>query len=93
MADEFSRSGDTRPATIDDLYAAMVDANAIVGEQRKRIAELEAALNDCIGMVAIHADSYRRKFGLTDLHPTHADILNRASVLTGGERLSDKLKD
>ena len=44
MADEFSRSGDTRPATIDDLYAAMVEANAIVGEQRRRIAELEAAL-------------------------------------------------
>ena len=50
MADEFSRSGDTRPATIDDLYAAMVDANAIVGEQRKRIAELEAALRKIVDL-------------------------------------------
>ena len=46
MADEFSRSGDTRPATIDDLYAAMVDANDIVGEQRRRIAELEARVSE-----------------------------------------------
>jgi hypothetical protein len=37
-------SGDTRPATIDDLYAAMVEANDIVAGQRRRIAELETAL-------------------------------------------------
>ena len=41
--DEFT-PGEARPATADDMYAAMVEANRIVGEQRARIAELEDEL-------------------------------------------------
>lgn len=58
-----------------------------------RVAELEAALKDCIGMVAVYADRYRREFGLPELHPTHARILDHASTLTGGDVLSTKLKE
>jgi hypothetical protein len=58
-----------------------------------RIAELEAALRDCIAFVAIIADKHKRDFGLTELHPTHAAILDKASTLTGGDVLSTKLAD
>lgn len=56
-----------------------------------RVAKLEAALRDCIPFVAVHADKYRRDFGMDKLHETHAAILDRASTLTGGEILSTKL--
>lgn len=56
-----------------------------------RIAELEAALRDCIPFLAVNMDKYRRDFGLKELHPTHAEIIDRVSALVGGEKLSDKL--
>jgi len=61
-------------------------------DARKRIAELEAALRDCIPFLAVNMDKYRRDFGLDALHPTHAEILDRVSVLSGGEPISQRLK-
>jgi hypothetical protein len=69
----------------------MAAHNEAVESAGKRIAELEAALRDCIPFLAINMDKYRRDFGLNDLHPTHAEILDRVSRLTGGEILSSKL--
>lgn len=56
-----------------------------------RIAELEAALRDAIPFLAVNMDKYRRDYGLTELHPTHADIIDRISRLSGGGPLSKKL--
>lgn len=42
MTDEFVPTGPPVPATAADLYNAMVEANGIIGEQRKRIVALEA---------------------------------------------------
>lgn len=56
-----------------------------------RIAELEAALRDAIPFLAVNMDKYRRDYGLTELHPTHAEIIDRISRLSGGEPLSKKL--
>lgn len=59
----------------------------------KRIAQLEAALRDCIPFIAVSMDKYRRDYELKALHPTHAEILDRVSRLSGGEKLSDKLAE
>ena len=69
--------------------SAMDNACGICAD--KRIAELEAALWDCIPFLAVNMDKYRRDFGLKKLHPTHAEIIDRVSRLTGGAPLSAKL--
>lgn len=59
--------------------------------KQEEIDELKEALTDCIPFLAVNMDKYRRDFGLKELHPTHAEVLDRVSRLTGGEQLSDKL--
>lgn len=66
MPDEFAPIGPARPATADDLYNALVAADAIVGKQRARIAELEAALAAAVDAVvrrgeAVHWDELERQ--------------------------------
>lgn len=56
-----------------------------------RVAELKAALSDCIPFVAIVATKHMHDNDLTELHPTHAAVLDRASTLTGGKVLSTLL--
>ncbi len=73
-------AGGNRPATEADVWAW------------KRIDELEAALHDCIPFLAVQMDRYRRDGAMTELNPTHAEIIDRVSALVGGEKLSEKLK-
>ena len=56
-----------------------------------RIAELEEALQDCIPFLAIYMAKYATDFGEPAIHPTHAEIIDRVSKLTGGEPLSEKI--
>lgn len=58
-----------------------------------RVDELEAALRDCIPFLAVNMEKYRRDLGVKELHPTHAEIIDRVSALVGGEKLSVKLAE
>jgi hypothetical protein len=66
---------------------------AYIAELQHRCALVEATLKSCIPFLAIYMDRYKRDYQLTELHPKHAGILDRASHLTGGEILSENLKD
>jgi hypothetical protein len=57
----------------------------------RMVEERDAALRDCIPFLAVNMDKYRRDYELKALHPTHAEILDRVSLLSGGEKLSEKL--
>ncbi|MFZ4808630.1 MAG: hypothetical protein ACOYLQ_15355 [Hyphomicrobiaceae bacterium] len=76
----------------------MTDAETIrvatdtLREARERIEVLEAALRDCIPFLVVNMDKYRRDHELDALHQKHAEILDRVSVLSGGEPLSERLK-
>lgn len=61
-------------------------------KQKDRIAELEAALRECIPFLAVHMDRWRRDAATAELHPDHANLLDRVSLLSGGEPLSSRLK-
>lgn len=84
MPDEFAPIGPSRPATADDLYRAMVAANAIVGKQRARIAELEAALRPFAEIRMIYIDDV----GCVTTRINAANIKRAAEALNGYETQS-----
>ena len=64
----------------------------VAPEMADRVDKLEAALRDCIPFLAVYMYKYRLDYDLTELHPRHAEILDRVSVLSGGEPISERLK-
>ena len=77
----------------DQYWASEAEMREVFDDQKKRIEDLEVALRDCIPFVAVYSERYAREYEVkSGLHPNHAEVLDRASLLTGGDVLSTRIR-
>lgn len=83
---EFEPAGPPQPATAEDLYDAMLHANKIIGEQRKRIEDLEQAATG--GCALLHEPERQRSD-----RPGHEwPVIERLRELMGNAAPERRLK-